>query len=73
MADELSAPAGATIAARRSARVTCWLCGASLHKNQLVPDGGTACTDVRWYCKDVHGCTQRWIKTGRVAEPVPIG
>jgi hypothetical protein len=26
----------------------------------MVPDGGQACADIRWYCKDVKSCTQRW-------------
>ena len=26
----------------------------------LVPDGGQACADVRWYCKDAQACTERW-------------
>jgi len=27
---------------------------------QLVPDGGSACADVRWYCRDLRACTSRW-------------
>jgi len=27
---------------------------------QLVPDGGDACADVRWYCRDARECTERW-------------
>jgi hypothetical protein len=60
MDDEIAVPAGAGIAGRLSAMFSCSLCGASLHRNQLVPDGGPACDDVRWYCRDVRGCTQRW-------------
>jgi hypothetical protein len=26
----------------------------------MVADGGSACHDVRWYCRDTGGCTQRW-------------
>jgi hypothetical protein len=26
----------------------------------MVPDGGQACADVRWYCKDAKSCTERW-------------
>jgi len=26
----------------------------------MVPDGGQACADIRWYCKDIKSCTQRW-------------
>jgi hypothetical protein len=25
-----------------------------------VPDGGQACADIRWYCKDAKACTERW-------------
>jgi hypothetical protein len=25
-----------------------------------VPDGGHACADLRWYCKDARACTDRW-------------
>ena len=38
----------------------CSLCGIALPLGLLVPDGGTACADVRWYCKDANGCTERW-------------
>jgi hypothetical protein len=44
----------------------CWLCGIRLPVAQLVPDGGDACTDVRWYCRDARACTQRW-----TAHPAP--
>lgn len=46
--------------ARRTAVVSCWLCGIRLHQNQMVPDGGSACLDIRWYCKDIEACTGRW-------------
>jgi hypothetical protein len=72
MAEDTSAPAGVGIAARRSATVACWLCGASLHKNQLMPDGGSACADVRWYCKDVQACTRRWNMHGRRMESAGV-
>ena len=39
---------------------TCWMCGVRLRVDHLVPDGGSACPDVRWYCRDTFGCTQRW-------------
>jgi hypothetical protein len=26
----------------------------------MVPDGGSACADVRWYCRDLRACTARW-------------
>lgn len=46
---------------------TCWMCGLQLPVQQLVPDGGNACADVRWYCQDAAGCTQRWTSQSRVA------
>jgi hypothetical protein len=46
---------------RHAAIVSCWLCGISLHANRMLPDGGDACDDVRWYCTDVLSCTHRWI------------
>ena len=39
---------------------SCWLCGIRVRVDQLVADGGSACPDVRWYCRDMRGCTQRW-------------
>jgi len=37
----------------------------------MVPDGGQACADIRWYCQDAKSCTQRWTAgrpgTGRPA------
>ncbi len=47
---------------------TCWMCGIRLPADQMVPDGGNACADVRWYCQDAASCTQRWttrMKDGR--------
>ena len=38
----------------------CSLCGIAQPLGLLVPDGGQACADVRWYCKDVKSCTERW-------------
>src|ERR1700730_11532366 len=38
----------------------CTMCGVSRPLGLLVPDGGEACADVRWYCKDVKSCTERW-------------
>jgi hypothetical protein len=38
----------------------CTMCGATRPLGLLVPDGGEACPDVRWYCKDVKSCTERW-------------
>ena len=50
---------------RRTAVVSCWLCGIRLHQNQMVPDGGNACLDLRWYCKDIQACTERWTSAQR--------
>jgi hypothetical protein len=38
----------------------CSMCGIALPLALLVPDGGRACTDIRWYCKDAISCTERW-------------
>jgi hypothetical protein len=38
----------------------CALCGIALPLGLLVPDGGQACADIRWYCKDAKSCTERW-------------
>jgi len=38
----------------------CALCGIELPLGLMMPDGGQACADVRWYCKDTEECTQRW-------------
>ena len=38
----------------------CSLCGIALPLGLLVPDGGQACADVRWYCKDAMSCAERW-------------
>ena len=38
----------------------CSLCGIALPLGLLVPDGGQACADIRWYCKDAMSCTKRW-------------
>ena len=45
---------------------SCSLCGIVRPLGLLVPDGGGACADVRWYCKDVKSCTERW--TAAVAQ-----
>lgn len=50
------APFGGESAQVRS----CWMCGIRLPAGQFVADGGNACPDVRWYCRDVWGCTRRW-------------
>ena len=38
----------------------CSMCGIALPLGLLVPDGGPACADIRWYCKDAMSCTERW-------------
>jgi hypothetical protein len=32
----------------------------ALPTSLLVPDGGQACADIRWYCRDAKSCTERW-------------
>ena len=39
---------------------SCWMCGIRLSADQLVADGGSACADLRWYCRDTWACTERW-------------
>ena len=39
---------------------SCWLCGIRLPTDRLVADGGSGCSDIRWYCRDMRGCTERW-------------
>ena len=59
----------------------CSLCGVAHPLGLLVPDGSAACTDVRWYCKDVKSCTERWTTAGPrrpslrggLAGPVVVG
>jgi hypothetical protein len=42
------------------ANATCALCGIELSIISLVPDGGPASAEVRWYCRDIVSCTERW-------------
>lgn len=60
-----NAPAPSSPLTRRTAVVSCWLCGIRLHQNQMMPDGGNACPDLRWYCKDIQACTDRWSSAQR--------
>ena len=47
---------------------SCWMCGIRLPAEQMVPDGGSACPDLRWYCRDTRACTRRWTSLrGRLA------
>ena len=39
---------------------SCWMCGIRLSADQMMADGGSACHDVRWYCRDTWACTERW-------------
>ena len=39
---------------------SCSLCGIVRPLGLLVPDGDRTAEDVRWYCKDVRSCTDRW-------------
>jgi hypothetical protein len=45
---------------RPLAVASCSLCGIARPLGLLVPDGGQACADIRWYCKDARSCTERW-------------
>jgi hypothetical protein len=45
---------------RQSQSARCSLCGIALPIGMMVPDGGQACADIRWYCKDARSCTERW-------------
>ena len=52
----------------------CSMCGVVHPLGLLVPDGGFACADIRWYCKDVKSCTERWTtalaqRSGGLPEP----
>lgn len=58
------APFGAEPAASQS----CWLCGIRSPADQMMADGGSACHDLRWYCRDTRACTERWTsRPARVA------
>jgi len=43
----------------------CSLCGVARPLGLLVPDGGQACADIRWYCKDAKSCAERWTTASR--------
>jgi hypothetical protein len=49
---------------------SCWMCGIRRPADQMVPDGGSACHDLRWYCRDTRACTDRWAL--RPARPAAI-
>jgi hypothetical protein len=50
----------------------CSMCGVAQPLGLLVPDGSEACADIRWYCKDVKSCTERWT-AARHAPGAPHG
>jgi hypothetical protein len=54
----------------------CWLCGARLAVQMMVADGGSGCADVRWYCRNIRVCTDRWTaqRAGGLefGEPAPL-
>ena len=62
---------------RPSRPAQCSLCGIALPLDLMVPDGGRACADIRWYCKDAKSCTERWTArlpgTGRLASILSAG
>jgi hypothetical protein len=69
VAPDLS-PVGLGDARRRPLDVAqCSLCGIAMPLGLLVPDGGAACADVRWYCKDAKSCTERWTTARPPARP----
>ena len=55
----------AGIGARQDDIVSCWMCGICQNSSQMVPDGGSACDNIRWYCKDARACTERWTTSRR--------
>jgi hypothetical protein len=64
-ADLTSAPPTQHSGGRRGLQVaSCALCGLELALGLMVPDGGHACADLRWYCKDAKSCTERWTARG---------
>ena len=55
------------------ANATCALCGIELSIISLVPDGGPGSAEVRWYCRDIVSCTERWTADrARRAVQVPV-
>jgi hypothetical protein len=60
-------PAARNPGARALQVATCSLCGLERPIGLMVPDGGDACADLRWYCKDAQSCTRRW--TSRLRGP----
>jgi hypothetical protein len=55
------------------ANATCALCGIELSIISLVPDGGPGSAEVRWYCRDIVSCTERWTADrARPAAQAPV-
>ena len=55
------------------ANARCTLCGIELSIISLVPDGGPGSAEVRWYCRDIISCTERWTADrARQAAQVPL-
>jgi hypothetical protein len=72
MAEQARALSEEGFAVRRAAVVSCWMCGIRLQQAQMVPDGGGACGDIRWYCSDTRACTERWTSTRRQARAAGV-
>ncbi len=70
MAAESSAAAQRDDIRRPLKTAQCSLCGILRPLGLMVPDGGQACADIRWYCKDARSCTDRW--TAHLPGAVPI-
>jgi hypothetical protein len=54
------------------ANATCALCGIELSIISLVPDGGPGSAEVRWYCRDIVSCTERWTANRAWADQGPV-
>jgi hypothetical protein len=66
-ASSLRDPAAQRDGGNRALQVArCSLCDLERPIGLMVPDGGEACDDLRWYCKDARSCTERW--TSRLKE-----
>jgi hypothetical protein len=68
MAAYATSPAPSALGNRALQVAKCSLCGLERPVGLMVPDGGEACTDLRWYCKDAKSCTQRWTSRLRESE-----
>ncbi len=69
-------PAAAQQGIRPLEAAECAMCRVALPLALLVPDGGQACADIRWYCKDVRSCTGRWtaaVASRRACAPADPG